>query len=632
MARLLDRIEHPGQLKGLSVSELASLAAELRGTIIDTVSRHGGHLAASLGVVELTIALHRVFKSPADKLIWDVGHQAYAHKLLTGRRDRFETLRQAGGLAGFPRRDESVHDPFGTGHASTSISAALGLAKARDLSGGSHSVVAVIGDGALTGGLAFEGLNHAGQDGTALVVVLNDNRMSIAQNVGALSRYLSRLRAHPAYYRVKTDLGHILHRVPLIGPGAAAWAARVKDSIKYLVVPGALFEELGFTYLGPLDGHDIGQLEAALSGARQMGGPVLVHVVTQKGKGFRPAENQPQAFHGVGPFHVDTGERLNLSNGLSYSEVFGDTMVELGARDGRLVAITAAMPEGTGLASFGERFPGRLFDVGIAEGHAVTFAAGLAAAGLRPVVAIYSTFAQRAYDQLVHDVALQGLPVVLALDRAGLAGEDGPTHHGAFDLAFFRQIPGFTVMAPRDGDELRDMLAAAVALPGPVAIRYPRDRTTPSGRPLKALPLTGDWLRDGRDLGILAIGSMVKPSLAAAGLLEARGISAAVFDARYVSPLDSGAIVGAAQRFELLLTVEEGTLAGGFGSAVLECLVAAGHEPKVSTLGLDPDRFAGQGTRGELLTQAGLDPEGIARSALLARDRVQQAAPGRRDR
>lgn len=621
MKTILETINGPADLRRLDQQELTALAEELRRTIIDTVARTGGHLASSLGVVELTIALHRVFDSPRDKIIWDVGHQTYAHKLLTGRWREFGTLRQYGGLSGFPKRSESPHDAFETGHSSTSISAALGMAVARDMARGDWQVVAVIGDGSLTGGLAFEGLNQAGQLKSDLIVVVNDNSMSISRNVGALSDYLSRLRAAPRYYRLKADIKGALSGIPKVGPSVARALERFKDSLRYLMVPGSIFEELGFTYLGPINGHNLPLLEEVLHNARQIKGPVLVHVATQKGRGYVHAEEDPCRFHGPGPFEVETGALRERSSLPTYSAVFGAALSEFAAADERVVAVTAAMAEGTGLVPFQAQFPRRTFDVGIAEEHAVTFAAGLAAAGLRPVVAIYSTFLQRGFDQVLHDVCLQNLPVTLAIDRAGIVGEDGQTHQGLYDFAYLRVMPNITVMAPADEHELREMLKFALALPGPAALRYPRGAV--SGQP----PLPGrtelalgraDVVRPGSDLAIVAIGNMVRPALAAAETLAGDGISARVINARFVKPLDRATLIEAARETGRVLTVEEHVHPGGFGSAVLELLAAEGiwgaGGPRVRCLAV-PDTVVPHGASALFREQFGLTAGGIARAA-----------------
>lgn len=474
MKNILETIDKPQDLKRLSMEELKVLAGEIRQLLICSVSKTGGHLAPSLGVVELTLALHKTFNSPIDKIVWDVGHQAYVHKILTGRRDSFHTLRQFGGISGFPKPSESEHDSFGTGHSSTSISAVLGMALARDIEGKKNNVLAVIGDGSLTGGQAYEALNHAGHTGTNMIVILNDNEMSIAKNVGAMSEYLSKMRTEPSYKKVKKDIEFLLRKIPAIGEHVVKTVERLKDSVRYLLVPGMLFEELGFNYVGPIDGHNLEILTEVLEKAKDMQGPILIHVLTCKGKGYEPAECNPGKFHGVGPYCVESGEVIKNGNIPTYTGVFGDALVELAAKDPRIVAITAAMPEGTGLKKFGTQFPNRFFDVGIAEQNAVTVAAGMAISGMKPIVALYSTFAQRAYDQILHDVCLQKLPVIFALDRAGIVGEDGPTHHGVFDYSYLRHIPNMVIMAPKDENELRHMLYTAIQMNSPVVIRYPR--------------------------------------------------------------------------------------------------------------------------------------------------------------
>ncbi len=577
---LLDTIDGPDNLKGLEIDDLRQLAGEIREVLVETVTANGGHLASNLGTVELALALHSVFDSPRDKLVWDVGHQAYPHKLLTGRRDRFDTIRQLGGISGFLSRDESVHDAFGAGHAGTAISAALGMAVARDLRGTDEHVVAIVGDGAMTCGLAYEALDNAGARGKRLIVILNENSMSIAPNVGAISQHFFRSRTEP-------ERGC------------------------------ALFGELGFEYLGPVDGHDLPTLLASIRRAREMRQPVVLHVVTVKGKGVPAAEADAVASHGVSP---PSGPKP-AKTPPAYTKVFADTLADLAERDARIIAITAAMPDGTGLAAFQKRFPDRTFDVGIAEAHAVTFAAGLAASGMKPVVAVYSTFLQRAYDSIVHDVCIQKLPVVFALDRAGLVGEDGRTHHGAFDLAYLRTLPNLTVMAPRDEAELQRMLVTALAQDGPVAIRYPRGAGV--GVPLSKAPSTvevgrAEVLRTGGDLAFVAIGSMVGPALEAADLLERLGVDATVVDARFVKPLDGATLLGAAREARRIVTVEENVLAGGFGSAVLELLAERGESGvRVIRLGL-PDSFVEHGSPEELHELCGLTPSGICDSVLAA--------------
>lgn len=619
LTKLIDTINQPQALKKLSFSQLEKLAEEIRELLIHTVANTGGHLAPNLGVVELTLALHKVYDSPKDKFVWDVGHQAYVHKLLTGRRERFGTLRQFGGISGFPKRSESEHDVFGTGHSSTSISSALGVAIARDLSGAKYNVLAVIGDGSLTGGQAYEALNHAGHVGTNFTVILNDNEMSIAKNVGAMSEYLTRMRTAPTYSRVKHDIEYLLRRIPAIGDSVAKSAERIKDSLKFLLVPGVLFEELGFTYIGPIDGHNMPGLVEVLQKAKNINGPVLVHVLTQKGKGYGPAECNADKFHGVGPFCVESGEIIKKDNIPSYTSVFGDTLIELAEQNKDIVAITAAMQEGTGLKKFAAKIPQRFIDVGIAEQHAVTLAAGLATQGKKPFVCIYSTFMQRAYDQIIHDICLQNLPVTLILDRAGIVGEDGPTHHGVFDLSFLRQMPNLVVMSPKDEAELRHMLYTASKLTGPVAIRYPRGSGlgVPLTGPLTQVPIgKAEEVIKADDVVFIAIGTMVDTCINASRILEQRGIKAGVVNARFVKPLDETLIRTLARDVRLIVTVEDNILAGGFGSAVLEYINNQSMQwVKLLRLGL-PDKFIEHGKRSELLRQYSLDSEGVAESVL----------------
>lgn len=618
MDSLLKNISSPKELKGLSMKQLKCLAYEIRDVIIQTVSQTGGHLAPNLGVVELTLALHWVFETPQDRLIWDVGHQSYVHKLLTGRLAQFATLRQYGGISGFPKPGESIHDAFATGHSSTSISAALGMALTRDLKGEKHSVVAVIGDGSMTGGMAFEAMNHAGHLRTNLIVVLNDNEMSIAPNVGALSGYLSRLRTDPKYSRGKDEISDLLQKLPH-GSKLLKLADRLKDSLKYLVVPGMLFEELGFTYLGPVDGHDIKAVITMLQQAKTVSGPVLVHVLTKKGKGYQPAEQNPDRFHGVGPFDPDTGSIKKSEGSPSYTEVFGKTLVQLAQEDEKIIGITAAMPSGTGLNYFAKEFPKRYFDVGIAEQHAITMAAGMAASGYRPVTAIYSTFMQRAYDQVLHDVCMQNLPVTFALDRGGLVGDDGPTHHGVFDLSFLRNVPNLIIMSPKDENELQHMLKTAVSYHGPVAVRYPRGNGVgvSLAESLKCLPIgRGEVLREGNDVLLLAIGNMVQEALKAAESLSAQGIEAAVINARYAKPLDEELILSYVKRIGNVVTIEEHVLAGGFGSAVLELLELSDlTDIKIKRMGI-PDEFVEHGTQDILRANYDLTAEGIVDTVL----------------
>ncbi|MGN8835499.1 1-deoxy-D-xylulose-5-phosphate synthase [Mitsuokella jalaludinii] len=615
MYALLNRIEKPEDVKALTVRELEQLASELRHFIIDTVSQNGGHLAPNLGTVELTLALYNVFSFPEDKLVWDVGHQAYTHKILTGRREAFKTLRKKGGITGFPNRSESVYDAFGVGHASTSISAALGMALARDAKGEKNQVIAVIGDGALTGGESFEALNNAGDLGTKLIVILNDNEMSIDANVGAMSEYLSRIRIAPQYARAKRDMGSLLMSIPHIGDKVYKTASHLKDGVRSVLVPGSLFEEMGFHYIGPIDGHNIGLLEEVLASAKEMEGPVLIHIHTVKGKGYKPAEQAPEKFHGVGCFDPSTGKSAKKAGcAPSYTSVFSKALIDLAKDRPDILAITAAMPSGTGLKAFGQAYPKRFFDVGIAEEHAMTLAAGMAAAGMHPVIALYSTFAQRAYDQLIHDVCLQNLPVTLCLDRAGLVGEDGPTHHGVFDLSYLRQMPNMCVMAPKDEEELRHMLATAIAIEGPAAVRYPRGAGlgVPLTDSLETLPVgKAEVLQEEGDIAFLAVGTMVEKAKEAAAILKEEGIEAAVVNMRFIKPLDTELLGEMARTKRLLITAEENVLAGGFGSAVAEYLADHGIEVPLLRFGI-PDRFIEQGTRRELLSLCGLQPDEMA--------------------
>ncbi len=616
---LLDRIDSPADLKDLSFSELETLAGELRRAIIQTVSRTGGHLAPSLGVVELTLALHFVFDAPQDRIIWDVGHQAYAHKLLTGRRDRFHTLRTYGGISGFPKRGESPYDTFDTGHSSTSISAGLGMSVAKELKGEHGKVIAVIGDGSMTAGMAFEGLNQAGDTEKDLIVVLNDNEMSIAPNVGAFSSFLSRKLTGRRIVNFRKDLENFIRSLPGVGENILNLVRKSEDSLITFFTPGMLFEAFKFRYVGPVNGHRLDRLIEAFENVSHLEGPVLVHVLTVKGKGYPPAEKDPAHFHGVGAFEIPTGALPGTEpRPPTYTEVFGKTMIELAKRDERIFAITAAMPEGTGLSEFGRVFPKRFLDVGIAEQHAVTFAAGLAVEGFRPVVAIYSTFLQRAFDQIIHDVCLPGLPVVFAVDRGGLVGEDGPTHHGLFDISYLRFLPNLTLMAPKDENELRHMLFTALQQPGPVAVRYPRGQGAgvPLDQEYQALPIgRAEVLRPGRDLMIFALGSMVRPAMEAAAALEREGLSVGVVNCRFAKPLDES-LADLAADCGRCLVVEENVRQAGLGAAVLELLNDRGVEGvRVSRLGL-PNRFIPHGPIGRLLQEAGLDSAGIRKAAL----------------
>ncbi len=580
---LLSTIETPSQLKSLTHQQLLQLVEEIRARIIGTVAENGGHLAPSLGVVELTLALHYVFDAAFDRFIWDVGHQAYAHKLLTGRQKEFGSLRQYGGISGFPKRSESRYDAYGTGHSSTSISAGLGISVANHLKGSSARTVVVIGDGSMTGGMAFEGLNNAGDLARNLIVVLNDNEMSISPNVGALSSYLSRKLSGKTLMYLKREMEVILKSVPGIGANILQVLRRSVDSLISFFTPGMLFQALEFQYIGPINGHRLDRLIETFEIARDVDGPVLIHVLTKKGKGYEPAEKDPTSFHGLGAFDIATGKSLNCGGKLSYTKVFGKAMKKLADENPKLIGITAAMIEGTGLDCFAHTYADRFFDVGIAEQHAVTFAAGLATEGFKPVVAVYSTFLQRAYDQILHDVCLQNLPVVFSLDRAGIVGEDGPTHHGLFDLSYMRSMPNMVLMAPKDENELQHMLKTAVDHNGPAAVRYPRGNVigVPLDDELRSLEIgKGELLRSGKDLVIVAVGSTVQSAMEAAERLDSEGIEAAVINARFVKPIDSELIISWARKTGRVITVEENTLQGGFGSAVLEMFEEEAYFPE----------------------------------------------------
>ena len=613
---LLDRVNVPADIRALQKTELRRLAADVREFLIETVSRTGGHLGAGLGAVELTIALHYVFNTPTDKLIWDVGHQAYPHKILTGRKDRFHTIRQYHGLSGFLKRSESEYDTFGAGHASTAISAALGMVAARELLHERFKVVAVVGDGSMTGGMAYEGMNNAGLMKKNMIVVFNDNNMSIAPNVWAISNYFTGLIANPGYNRFKKNVYELTGRLDTLGDRIRRAAARVEEGIKVVVTPGILFEALGFRYFGPVNGHNIQQLVQIFEEVKEYSGPILIHVTTQKGKGYKPAEEDAQHLHGVTPFDKITGIAPKKPDGPpTYTKVFGSALVELAKQDERIVGITAAMPDGTGLDLLQKELPKRFYDVGIAEQHGVAFAAGLATQGSVPVVCIYSSFLQRAIDQIIHDVALQHLHVVFALDRGGIVGSDGPTHHGVFDLTYLRMIPEMVVMCPKDENELRDMLWTAVRHQGgPIALRYPRANGT--GAAVKSgfdlIPMgKGEILRRGEHVALLAVGAMVGPSMAAANILDGEGIRCQVVNMRFVKPIDGAMLDNITERFDRIITVEDNVVAGGFGSAVLEYLASAGKHANVRLLGI-PDRFVDHGTIPELYAELGLDAHGIA--------------------
>lgn len=612
---ILETINSPADVKALSLDELKQLAEEIRQFLISVISKTGGHLAPNLGVVELSLALHRVFSTPEDKIVFDVGHQSYIHKIITGRREQFPTLRQYGGLSGFPKRSESEHDAFGTGHSSTSISAALGMAVARDLQGKDYNVVAVIGDGSMTGGMAFEALNNAGTLHKKMIVVLNDNEMSISKNVGAMSEYLYQLRTGETYNKIKHDIEGWLKNMEF-GTDVLKAIRRLKGSVKYLMVPTSIFEELGFTYLGPVDGHDLQGLTEVLQAAKKIDGPVLVHVLTKKGKGYKPAEESPNKFHGTGPFEIATGKKIANPNApITYTEVFGKTLTELANEDKEIIGITAAMPDGTGMSTFAKAHPERFFDVGIAEQHAVTSAAGAAAAGMKPVAAIYSTFLQRAYDSVLHDICMQKLHVTLCLDRAGLVGDDGYTHHGVFDYAYLRSMPEMTIMAPKDENELRHMLKTAVDYDGPVSVRYPRGSGVgvEINEPMHSLPIgKAEVLREGKDVCLWAIGSMVQSALQVAAKLAEQGISAGVVNMRFAKPLDKELLLAHAAQYGKIVTLEEGALQGGVCSAVLETLNEAQilQQCRVLTLGI-PDEFVLHGDKKLLMKDLGLDVDAI---------------------
>lgn len=616
---LLEHINSPADVKRLTRSRLPRLAAEIRQLIVKVVSQNGGHLASSLGAVELAIAMHYVFDTPSDKIIWDVGHQAYAHKLITGRRKAFATLRQQNGISGFTRASESPYDSFSTGHSSTSISAALGIASAKRLKGEKSKVIAVIGDGSMTAGMAYEGLNQAGDiHKEDLIVILNDNDMSIAKNVGALSSFLSRTFSRKYLQDWRKDLGDFLKSLPKFGDDIYQFAKRSEESFKTFVTPGMLFEAFNFDYFGPINGHNLDHLIDILNNIKNLEEPVLLHVTTRKGKGYPPAEKNPVYFHGIGCFEIATGNSVKHCTNPTYTQVFGETMRQLAEKDKRIMAVTAAMPEGTGLQNFSKAFPERFFDVGIAEQHGVTFAAGLATEGLKPVVAIYSTFLQRAYDQVLHDVCIEKLPVIFAIDRGGIVGEDGATHHGLFDLAYLRSMPNMVVMAASNENELRRMLATAFEHDGPIALRYPRGEGTgvPLDADIRPIPLgKGKILAPGDDIAILAIGRPVNDALAARALLAEQGIAATVADCRFVKPIDHELICRIAEQTPRLVTVEENVGQGGFGSAVLECL----NDAQLSNIAVKriaiPDLFVEHGPQDVLRHRYGIDAQAIVDAA-----------------
>ncbi|KPL00757.1 MAG: 1-deoxy-D-xylulose-5-phosphate synthase [candidate division Zixibacteria bacterium SM23_73_2] len=614
MENILDKINSPEDLKKIPIEKLPELAQEIREKIITVVSKTGGHLASNLGAVELTLALHYVYDSPQDKIFWDVGHQCYTHKLLTGRKDRFDTIRTYQGISGFPKRAETEHDPFDVGHACTSISSALGVACARDLLGEEFSVIAVVGDGALSGGLSFEGLNNAGAQKKDFIVILNDNSMFISKNVGAMAKYLTHLLTDEKYNKLKAEVWDLVGRFKRRDK-IRAMVQQVEESVKGFLVPGIIFEKLGFRYLGPIDGHDLPQLIKTLSHIKTLKGPIFLHILTKKGKGYKYAEEDAPRFHGIGSFDKVTGDSNSTRKNKAYTDVFSEAMVEIGEMDDKVIGITAAMSLGTGLFSFSQRFAQRFFDVGIAEQHGATFSAGLARQGLKPVFAVYSTFLQRAFDQVIHDIALQNLPVTFAIDRAGLVGEDGPTHHGFFDLSYLRGIPNLVIASPKDGKELRDLLYTAVNWgKSPFALRYPRSSVPdqPEKKELVKIEV-GTWevLREGEDVLILATGSMVVPSLEACFELEKENYSATVVNCRFTKPLDEPLLCSLLKKHEHVLTVEENSLLGGFGSAVSEFVQKNAYKNvHLKMLGI-PDRFIPHGRRDILLKDLGLDPQGI---------------------
>ena len=615
MGELLEKIKQPNDIKHISKADYKPLAREIRHFLVQKISRTGGHLASNLGTVELTMAMHLCCDFPHDQIVWDVGHQCYTHKILTGRQEGFDHLRQFGGLSGFPKREESDCDAFDTGHSSTSISVALGMAKARDIKGEAHRIFAVLGDGALSGGMAYEALNNAARLKSNLIIVLNDNQMSISKNVGGMSNYLGKIRTDKNYTGLKEDVEKALSQLP-VGDRVANKIRGVKDLVKRVFIPGMLFEDMGLTYIGPIDGHNIGQMVTAFQNASQMNEAVIVHVCTKKGKGYRPAEQNPSRFHGISPFNLKDGS--DLAGGKeekSYTEIFSDTIVDMAAKDERVCAISAAMPEGTGLSPMAKKYPKRFFDVGIAEEHAVTFAAGMAAGGLRPVVALYSTFLQRAYDQMIHDVCIGKFPVVFAVDRAGLVGSDGETHQGIFDLAFMRSMPNLTIMAPKNGWELKEMMEFAIRQDAPVAVRYPRGAVWEGlSEYIQSIEIgKSEWISRGNTIALLAVGTMVEIAWEVKEILEKSGLSVSVINARFVSPMDEEMLEELLQKHSMVVTMEEGVIAGGFGEGV-----AAWYEGKnmtVHSIGL-PNQFIEHGSVKELKEKYGLDKASVAQKIL----------------
>lgn len=609
MNKYLMKHRFPDDLKKMDNDELELLSYEIRDFLVEEVSKTGGHLASNLGAVELSIALHKVFDSPKDKLIWDVGHQTYVHKILTGRADKFPGLRQLNGLSGFPKSKESPHDIFDTGHSSTSISLGLGMAAARDVKGEDYNVISIIGDGAMTGGVAFEALNNVASLNSKMIVILNDNEMSISKNTGGFSKYMGRLRGSDKYLSMKSQIKKNVSKVPVIGEGMITGLKNAKKSIKYAMIDGIIFEELGFKYFGPVDGHDINELCEALELAKEYKKPVFIHVITKKGKGYSKAEERPDIFHGIGPFDMDTGIPIKTSDKPSYSKVFGNKLTKMADEDDRIVAISAAMIDGTGLDSFKEKHPDKIFDVGIAEGHAVTFAAGLAKAGLKPYFAVYSTFLQRAYDEIIEDVCLQNLPVVFCIDRAGIVGADGETHHGIFDLSYLRHIPNMTIMAPKDGAELEAMLEFSKTISGPCAIRYPRGSAADISKPNKITLGKSHQLKRGTDVEIWSVGTMADKVIKAADILKAKGISASIINTEFVKPLDTDRLKKSAEKYPLIVTVEDNVVSGGIGEGIKD--IVSLKDVKVINIGW-PDDFIEHGTSDELYAKHGMDPRSIA--------------------
>lgn len=617
MGKILNKVNHPKDIKKLNIKDLKILAKEIREFLLTNISKSGGHLASNLGVTELTIALHYVFDSPKDKLIWDVGHQCYVHKILTGRKEGFKTLRKTDGLSGFPKRKESVHDAFDAGHASTSISAGLGIARARDLKGEDFKVISVIGDGSMTGGMAFEALNDTAHSNTNLIVILNDNQMSIDKNVGGLAKYLNAIRTEPRYIEIKGDVNKILRSIPRVGDGLSHFIEKAKDSIKQFMVPGMFFEEIGFTYVGPVDGHNLDELLSVLKRVKQLPGPILVHVYSTKGRGYKIAENNPTTYHGVASFNVETGEST-VKKEDDFSSVFGNKLVQLAKKDKKIVAVTAAMPSGTGLIPFMLKYPERCFDVGIAEQHAVTMSAGLAAQGLKPVIAIYSTFLQRAYDQILHDVCIQNLPVIFGVDRAGIVGADGETHQGVFDIAYLSHIPNMNIMAPRDAQELEQMIEFTLHLQRPAAIRYPRGTAYTLDK-ISRTPLEygkAEIVEEGESVAVFGVGSMFKTALEVSKILKEYGCSVTLVNPRFIKPLDEETIKYVSSKNKILVTIEDHAKIGGYGSLVSQYL----HDQKIKDVDLVRfgwnDEFIPHGSPNDFYKQFGLTAKQIAEKIL----------------